>query len=148
MRREVRDEILVGRLRERRRFLRHELEFLPQPAADDRVVPVKAERDRLPHENFFADVVLDQTVELLAGGRPLPRAAETLRKVADARFADDDLASDGCRRPPPGIQREEQRAQQQEMHQRLAGERSQHRAFRKRTLQNKSPGAAAATGRS
>ena len=80
-------------------------------------------------EHLLAHMGLDQAVEFLPRGRALPRAAEVLRQVADAGLADHDLGRPGGagRRTQPRVDCEQRGAEQQELHERLPCQRSQHR---------------------
>ena len=58
--------------------LRDELQLLAQTPADDRVVPVEAQGDALPVQDLFADVILDEALQLLPGLEPALLADATI----------------------------------------------------------------------
>ena len=124
---EVALELLLARLRLAPEVGGQELELLPEPAADDRVVAVQPERQRLAVVDLLADVVIDQPVELLGGRRAEPNPRPVLGEGLDRRRADDDLLagrgrSIALRRP----HQEQPGAGGEEEHHRLAEDRARH----------------------
>ena len=118
---QVRAQLAIRRLGRRSEVLGDELQLLPQPAADDHVVLIQAEGDRLADVDLLADVVADQSLALARGGRTLPGTRERRDERLDPALRDDDVP--GLRRTRIGheaICAEDRRAEQQEMEQRLS----------------------------
>ena len=84
------------------------------------VVLVQAQRQRLAVIDFLPHPVPDQALPFLAGGRPLPGAGEALPHGRELALRDDDPARLGFAVAiQQAVAGEEQRAQQEEMHQRF-----------------------------
>ena len=92
MRRQVGLQFRIARLRRRGEALGNEFHLLLQAAADDEVVLVEAQRQRLAVIDFLPHPVPDQALQFLAGGCPLPGADEALRHGRDLALRDDDLS--------------------------------------------------------
>ncbi|MGH8644875.1 MAG: hypothetical protein ACREX4_10620 [Gammaproteobacteria bacterium] len=69
--------------------------FLPQAAADDGIVAVQTQGQRLTIQDFLANVVLSQALQLPLGG-PLPGAGEDGREIFNLSLRDDNF----IRSPP------------------------------------------------
>ena len=75
---QIRIQLGVGRLGLGGNVVGDEFHLLLQAAADDEVVLVQAQRQRLAVIDFLPHPLPDQTLPFLAGGRPLPGAGEGL----------------------------------------------------------------------
>ena len=62
MRGQVRAQLAIRRLGLRCQVLGDELQLLPKAAADDHIVLIQAEGDRLADVDLLADVVADQSL--------------------------------------------------------------------------------------
>ena len=56
------------RIARRREILGQELELLRQPAADDRVVPVQPQGQRLAIQDFLTNMFIDDAFQLIRRG--------------------------------------------------------------------------------
>ena len=115
---------LVGRrLARRGHVLGQELHLLRHAALDDLVVLVEAHRQRLAVEDFLLDLGLDQPLQFLRRRRSAPLRLEQLGQLVDLVERKPDLLRRRHRRRLPGrrqaVQAEQQRADQQEVQQRL-----------------------------
>ena len=81
----------------------HELDLLLQPPPDDGVALVEPERQRLANVDLFLHIGVDQPLELVGRGRPLPGLGEDGGKLFDLGRCDDDVVggalTDGASRP-------------------------------------------------
>ena len=89
---EVGLQILHGRGRQRSDVFGQQLELLPQAAPHNNVVLVQAHGLALAVSDFLPHIVLQQALELLRRGRPLPGAAERVEQIFLLSFADEDLS--------------------------------------------------------
>ncbi len=92
---QVRAQLLVGGLGVGGDVFGDELELLAQPPADDRVVLVEAEGDRFAGENFFANVVADQSFQFACTRWPPPGATEGRCERLDPPLGDENLSRFG-----------------------------------------------------
>jgi len=88
---EVALQIVIGRLGRRGDVVRDELHLLPEPLADDGVVAVEPERQRLAVVRFLAHPVPNQSVQLVRRRRALVSALVAGREVLDLSRRDHDL---------------------------------------------------------
>ncbi len=120
MRLQVGLQFRIARLRRRGEAVGDEFHLLLQAAADDEVVLVQAQRQRLAVIDFLPHPVPDQALQLLAGGRPLPGADEALRHGRDLALRDDDLSPVVAGAlGHQAVGRKDRRPQQEEMQQRF-----------------------------
>ena len=106
------------------RVLGEKFHFLPHAAANDHIVAVEARRPAFAIENLLADVILDESLQLLFGRRPPPSASESVREVGNARFRNDDLrGSLGVLLADHAEEAEQGGPQHEEMQQRLPQKR-------------------------
>ena len=116
-------QLVVARLLDRRQVLDQERELLRQAPPHQHVAVVEAAADRLAVEDLLAHLVFDQRFELLLVRRPAALRLPGLAQPLDLAGAD----GDAIRRivvvsPAPGVEREEERAADQEVDERLAQE--------------------------
>ncbi len=102
-------QLLLGRRRRRDDVLDHELQLLPQPAADHRVVAVEPHRHRLAHGDLLAHPVVDQALDLDVGGRALPGLREPRRQLIDLPRGQHDPAGGRARTAAVPVEIQEQR---------------------------------------
>ena len=119
MRVEVRTQIRLRRLAHDRKVVTHERHLLREAPAHDHIVAVETEAHGFAREHFLIDALLDQSAQLcsrrLALGLRFPERSE----LRDLTGSNADLAVILLLLPPRG-ERKQQRADQQEMQQRLA----------------------------
>jgi len=119
-------QFLLGWRRLRGGILDDELELLPQPAADDRVVAIEPGGHRLARRDLLAHPFVEQALQLDVGRRTLPGLGEPGRQMVDLPCGDDDPAPRRARPAAAPVEVEEQRgADQQEVEQRFAQQRFQ-----------------------
>ena len=112
-------ELGVGGRRRVGGILDEELELLPEPPPDDRVVPVQPHAQRLARRQLRAHVVVDEPLQLQLGRRALPRPGERGRHGVDLARGDDDAAGAGTAPSAPLEGQEEERTDREKMNQRL-----------------------------
>ena len=83
-------ELFVGRLGEGRDIFRDKFKLLPQTPANDRVILVEAEGNRFAGENFFANIVADQTFQFACARRPSPGSIEGVLERLDPPLRDEE----------------------------------------------------------
>ena len=121
MRGQVRAQLAVGRLGRRGEVLGDELQLLPKPAADDHVVLIQAEGDRLADVDLLTDIIADQSLAFARGWRTLPRPSERGDERLDPALRDHDAPGPrGARIGQEAVRAEDRRAEQQEMEQRFS----------------------------
>ena len=84
-------QLLIARQRQLELSLVHKLHLLAQTAAHDRVVAIKTESHRLPHQHLSAHMIVKQALQFLLGGRPLPGAHERLHHRGRLLITDNNL---------------------------------------------------------
>src|SRR6186713_575678 len=122
MRLHIGPEILIGRLRPVI-LLRDQFEFLADPALDDGVVLVEAERHALAVENFVTDIDVDERLELGLRRRAAPGRLVLAYQGVHLSLADDDapgVALPRRRLAEQQEQQEQRQPDQQEMQKGLA----------------------------
>ena len=103
------------------------LHLLAQPAADDEIVFVEPERKGGPVKHFLSDVAVYLVLQFLGRGWAIPGTQELLRQTSDVSSRHHDLSVGyACTPADEAENGEQQAAQQQEVHQRLAQEPAQH----------------------
>ncbi len=119
-------ELVVARRMRIEVVLDHELELLPEPPSNDGVVSIESHLHRFPDRDFFPEVIVDQSLQLLVGRWTEPDRREALGEMVDLPAGDLDaaLASSAA---SPLEQQEESRAEKEEMDQRLADHRASSR---------------------
>src|SRR3990172_4993018 len=98
---EVLGQLAVGGLDGGREIVREDLDLLREASADDRVVAIRAERERLAVEGLLAHVIANQPRQLLARREPVPDPTETLCKTPDPPLGYDDFFGRAGASPAP-----------------------------------------------
>jgi hypothetical protein len=119
-------ELRVGGRRLVGAVLDEEFELLAKPAPDDGVVAVQTRRERVARGHLLAHVVVHEALELLTRRRPLPAAGEAGHERIDLPGPDDDSPRPGPAVAAPGRHGKEQRAEHEEVDERLTQPTSPH----------------------
>ena len=117
---EIALQLRVGRFGDRRRILGKKLQLRHEPAADDRVLPVEAHRDRFTRVDLLANGLLDHAVELQRRRHALMDRIEARGELLDAPLRDDDAIARGYAIAEPVISEEQREAEHREVQQRFA----------------------------
>ena len=121
MRLQIRIQFCVGGLSLSGAVVGDELHLLRQAAADDQIVLIKTQRERLAVKHFLAHTCLDQLLQFFIGGWPLTGSGEALEQGAELSLRDHDLARLTAGFVLHQAERDEKRgSQQEEMQQGLA----------------------------
>ncbi len=84
-------QFFFGGFHQRHRVAREELQLLPQPTPNDRVITIQSQFHRLSIVGFLQHKLINQSLQFLLTGRPLPGLDEDGFQLLNSSRADNDL---------------------------------------------------------